>query len=122
MRIGEMKMNIRGQFEGRISTAQRFARFLMEATKAENRRSDNTPDYQIFGVHPDSGEVYDLGAAWNKTKEENGASRPYISISMDNYDWPSPITCAAWPVKGRAGEYDLVWTRKEPDAAVRKAA
>jgi uncharacterized protein (DUF736 family) len=56
-----------------------------------------------FRVYANNAEI---GAAWSKTSKEG---QPYLAIKLDDPSFVVPVHCAL--VKGKEGEYNLVWNR-----------
>lgn len=69
-----------------------------------DKSSDNSPDYRIFAGN------YELGAAWQKTSQ---ASRPYLSITLDDPSFPAAIYGRL--VESDGGSYNLIWSRPSGD-------
>jgi uncharacterized protein (DUF736 family) len=66
-----------------------------------------SPDYEVFKRTAD-GEV-NLGAAWIK----NGSNGDFLSITLDDPDWSSPLNLTAFPPARERGEtsWQVIWSR-----------
>jgi uncharacterized protein (DUF736 family) len=71
--------------------------------------SGDHPDY-LAEYTPQGGSPRPAGAAWNKHSDRIGG---FISISLDDPDWPSPINLTAFPIKGDQDNptWVIVWSR-----------
>lgn len=102
--IGVLNKGEKGVMKGMVRTSRRAFDFQLEPNPA--KESQNSPDYRACGV-TEAGELFDIGAGWLKKHE----GREYISLNFDDPDWPSPLSCAAFPMKNKPGFYDLIWSR-----------
>lgn len=107
--IGNLTKNQDGTFRGSLRSALRSVSLLLEPIAEADRQGAQSPHFRALGITPD-GETYELGAAWLKThQEDNGVKRNYLSMALDDPDWKSPLSCAAFPNK--ASGYDVIWNR-----------
>jgi len=73
---------------------------LVPATK----EGDNTPDYRVLAG------TMEIGAAW---KRQSAASKPYLSVKLDDPSLPAPINARLIDLEG--GNAMLYWTRRNGD-------
>jgi uncharacterized protein (DUF736 family) len=107
--IGHLLKNADGTLTGQVNSTQRSVKLRVEPNREKD--GDQSPDYRIFAVTSDA--YCEIGGAWTKQHE----GRSYLSMSMDDPDWKSPLSCAAFPAKDRPNEYDVVWNRPQRAAA-----
>lgn len=74
------------------------------SSSSERQKQRHSPDYRIFAGN------YELGAAWQKTSQ---ASRPYLSITLDDPSFPAAIYGRL--VESDGGSYNLIWSRPSGD-------
>lgn len=113
-KIGQLKTSTNpktpGVLSGNFATLNRRAVLRLEPNE---RKGESAPDYIVYGVTAD-GDLIELGAAW---KRMGKGERPYLSIAMDDADWKSPLSCAAFQTD-QPGEYEIIQRRDERAAAV----
>jgi uncharacterized protein (DUF736 family) len=107
--IGHLLKNADGTLTGRIASTQRSVKLSVEPNR--NKEGDQSPDYRVFAVTAEG--KCEIGGGW--TKQNDG--RTYLSMLMDDPDWNSALSCAAFPAKDRPNEYDVVWNRPQRAAA-----
>ena len=99
--IGTFKRNDDDTISGQIRTL-RFstpARFVPVADKP----SEQSPDYRVFAT----GRI-ELGAAWKKVSD---AGTAYLSVSLDDPSFPTPVFAALIPTEADPDRYNLAWSR-----------
>ena len=69
------------------------------------KESENAPDYRI--VTDANSQV---GAAWKKISK---ASRPYLSVTLDDPAFAAPLYARL--LEGEGGAHDLIWSRSKAD-------
>ncbi|MBX3456589.1 DUF736 family protein [Ferrovibrio sp.] len=117
--IGHLKMHHDRVLRGFIQSSRRSVNIQLTPIPEGERRDANSPYYRVEGINH-TGEVYELGGGWVKRMQEGTTEREYLSLSMDDPDWTGPLSCAAFPTKGKPNEYDVVWNR--PDRSQQRAA
>ena len=97
------------EFRGPVRLGNRLDGIL---TLRKHRRSGSSDDNPDFGIEyaPRNGPVRPIGAGWIK----NGArAGDFISMTLDDPDWASPVYLQAFPPAKERGEtsWVIVWTR-----------
>lgn len=70
----------------------------------EHKASEAAPDYRVF-----SGTV-ELGAGWKRTAR-NGEQREYVSVKLDDPNFPAAIHANLVQTEGDESVYSLIWSR-----------
>lgn len=110
--IGTLKQISASQMRGSLASSQRSVTLELEAIPANERQGEQSPDWRVFGIR-DDGQPYELGGAWNKEMTEGQNKRRYLSLSLDDPDWKSPLHVAAFPAKGKEATFDVIWNRPQ---------
>lgn len=102
--IGTFTANGNGGFTGTIRTLSLNVRAKL--VRIDNP-SDRGPHFRVLAA----GNV-ELGAAWQKTREETG--RDYLSLKLDDPSFPAPIYANLVEVDGEEA-MQLIWSRPSRD-------
>ena len=70
--------------------------------------SENQPSHQVYFTPLGSSDTEHVGVAFLKHSDK--ADMDWLSISIDNFDWPCEINLAAFPNE-KGDEFRLVWSR-----------
>ncbi len=111
-KIGRIFISGEDVLTGGIRTLKFSQAFRLE--KNENKRGSSSPDYIVQASSHADRQLCDIGAAWEN--EKNG--RKYLSISLSDPDIPDRFSeLAAFPHDDKPGEYDVIWSPPEHEAA-----
>ena len=79
------------------------------------KRSDNAPDYNIFGGIWDD-KAAQVGNAWKQQKvQRDGSVFEFLSVTIDDPSLPHPLNVAAF--KNDVGEWEVSWRRRRQNPA-----
>lgn len=97
------------EFRGHVQLGNRLDGTLTLRKHRRAGTSSNNPDYSIEYT-PRSGGTRPIGAGWIENGERAG---DFISMTLDDPDWPSPLYLTAFPPAKERGEtsWIVVWTR-----------
>lgn len=89
----------------------------------DNPRRDlqgkNAPAYDVLRRASGTKDPFNpSGAAWIKNSE-NVDGGDFLSITMDDPDWDSPLNLAAFPGKDAAQPWQVQWSRPRRDLPAR---
>lgn len=97
----------------RVFTGKIFA-FEKELEIRLERRggsSPNAPDYAVLLQNTGAQFSPQIGAAWLKTPQREGATvKEFLSITLDSPDFSAPLNVAAFPTGGEV--WDITWRRR----------
>jgi len=97
------------EFQGSIQIGRRLDGILILRKHARAGISDDHPDFAVE-YSPQNGRARPIGAAWIKNGKQVG---DFISLALDDPDWPSPLNLSAFPKSTNPDEsaWVIVWTR-----------
>ena len=113
IRCGSLTKSSEGgvEFLGRIRLASRLNGVLVfrkHPRAMPGSEESKSPDYEVFRRATD-GEVA-CGAAWIKYSAHQ---EDFLSITLDDPDWSSPLNLTAFPPAQERGEtsWQVIWSR-----------
>lgn len=97
------------EFRGHVLLGNRLDGTLILRKHRRSGATNDHPDYAIEYT-PRNGSARPMGAGWIKNGERAG---DFISMTLDDPDWPSPLYLSAFPPAKERGEtsWIVVWTR-----------
>ena len=105
--------NLEEEIWGHIKTRSLNIKIRL-VSNVSGRNSDNSPDYKIFEQGEDN-EGHQIGSAWLKIPNNpNSSVKEFLSITLDDPDFPKPLNVAAFP-QGN-GKWDVIWNRPKLNA------
>lgn len=114
------------EFRGQIVLGSRIDKYVFLIAKRpydQNGnpvdRNGNSPTHDVC-VKRETGNYQVIGAAWTKASEkvEGGG---FLSITLDDPDWPAPLNLSAFPPR-RGIEWRVVWQRPRGERIQDQAA
>ena len=97
------------EFRGQVQLSNRLDGTLILRKHRRSGTTDDHPDYSIEYM-PRNGSSRPIGAGWIKNGERAG---DFISMTLDDPDWPSSLYLTAFPPAKERGEtsWIVVWSR-----------
>ena len=87
--------------------------------KARRAGGNGAPDFDVYFTPHGSDATIHAGAAWIKNGDRVG---DFLSISLDNPDWPGPVNVTAFPPDQGTAEWTIVWSRPRGQRVQEQAA
>lgn len=113
MNIGQVIMNERGIYTGRIAT---LALSLQVYLRPAARTNDRAPHFDVLARNV-AGDVVAIGALWEKTAAETG--EVYYSGRIEDPSLTAPLYIVAFSQPD--GSLNITWTRPNRAAGAMKA-
>lgn len=97
------------EYRGQVQLGARLDGTLTLRRHPRAGSSNEHPDYTVEYAHRD-GAPHVVGAAWIKNGQRVG---DFISMTLDDPDWTSPLNLTAFPPSRERGEtsWPVVWSR-----------
>ena len=97
------------EFRGTVHLGQRLDGLLILRKHSRAGTSEDHPDF-IVEYSPHGGRPRPVGAGWLKNSERVS---DFISMTLDDPDWPSPINLTAFSSGGDRNDasWVIVWSR-----------
>ena len=108
IRCGNLKRLDKGDgLGGAVQLGSRLDGAIYLTKSTRERTGDNSPDYDV-SYQPKGGSTRLVGAAWIKNHPNVG---DFLTLSLDDPDWTSPLNLTAFPPDKSDGAWQLVWSR-----------
>ena len=97
------------EYRGEVQLGDRLDGVLILKKHRRAGASDDHPDF-VIEYAPRNGSPRPIGAGWLKNGDRVG---DFITMTLDDPDWPSPLNLSAFPPTTSRGEtsWAVVWSR-----------